>query len=203
MHTLLGDAIRARHPAAHEQPQLRLLHRAKSYFNQFYLADSIKPFFTAKVRRRRGPAQYYCYSRMPMGWSWSVAIAQRSLLAVLRAAGLSDCSAVWVDNVYIGGSSAEDVATKVQKFDEIAKMVNLTYREECRGSTVTYLGIEADLIAGKFTFSPKWITKVCDLMTLADQPPSDVTANKAGSTRDQITNHMTPSNGCAPQPHSG
>jgi hypothetical protein len=155
---------------------------AKSYFNQFYLSDGVKPFFTVKVRSRRGPARYYQYTRMPMGWSWSVAIAQRSLLAILKAAGLSSCATVWVDNIYIGGCSAADVEAKLQKFDEIAKAVNLTYREECRGSTVTYLGIEADLLAGTFNFSAKWISKVCDLLTLADHTGYPVPLHELQST---------------------
>ena len=101
-----------------------------------------------------------------MGWSWSVSIAQRTLLTVLRAAGLSSCSTVWVDNIYIGGHSAADVEDKLQKFDDIAKVANLTYREECRGTAITYLGMEIDLLGSTFRFTEKWVSKVGELLDL-------------------------------------
>ena len=72
----------------------------KSWFNQFFLHPSVACFFVFRARpARRGPAQYFRFNRLPMGFSYAPAIAQRTALLILRAAGLGQWARCWIDNI--------------------------------------------------------------------------------------------------------
>ena len=144
---------------------------AKSYFNQFVLSPGVSRYFCVRVRHgRRGGCSIRRYTRMPMGWAWSVAVAQRSLLLLLRACGLADCSSVWVDNIIICGESDQDIADKLAAFQRVADAAHLTFREECRGQRPQYLGLDIDMAAGTYCFTTKWINKVQQLVALGQAP---------------------------------
>ena len=57
---------------------------------------------------------------LPMGFRLSPAIAQRVLLLLLRKAGLSESSMVWVDNILVVAQSMEALQYKVARFTALA-----------------------------------------------------------------------------------
>ena len=117
-------------------------------------------------------------TRLPMGFRWSPPIAQRTLLLILRAAGLEDCSICWIDNVLIVGSTQEEVERKLAKFREVAAQVNLEFVLDQSPSDspamqqVDFLGISIDFADGSFCFKEKFQGKVKEVLTEMTRRPS-------------------------------
>ena len=142
-------------------------------FNQFPLSESVRRLFTCRVGRQ-GRAQLLCPSRLPMGWVGSPALCQRVLRLLLREAGLESWSKVHIDNVFIGGSSAEDVRARVDAFLQLCTSFDITMLVEggveAIGTQVTFLGLHVDLTTKTAAFKPAFVQKVTAMQLVTVMP---------------------------------
>ena len=114
-----------------------------SWFNQFYLHDDVSNWFGVRMKGRghgRG-ATWWRYTRLPMGWCWAPAIAQRVVKLLLRMAGIPDSNCVvWVDNVFLGASTKEAARELLDKLTAVCASVSALFRIEMEGSKLVFLG---------------------------------------------------------------
>jgi len=117
---------------------------AKSYFYQFALHQYIARFFGFRLNRGRGAPRELCFIRMPMGWKFAPAIAQRTSRFILRLLQdrlphLTFFSDVWIDN-FIFACKRADVAEILRTFENLAASFNLNlHPPEYHG---VFLGLE-------------------------------------------------------------
>ena len=137
-----------------------------SWFNQFFLSADVAAYFVFRARpARRGPAQYYTYTRMPMGFSYAPAVAQRVALLILRAAGLASYARCWIDNIIIAATDVATVRDRLAAFDRVCLLVNAQYRVEVSpGPAHKYLGLHLNFALGTYRFTESWAAKVCGLI---------------------------------------
>ena len=132
---------------------------AVSYFYQFALVDDVARYFGARFTDARGVYEDLLMHVMPMGFSWSCAIAQRTANVLVK-----DCGVAWVDNFILLGKNSQDYKAKVAKFMERRKEVNLELDKEIIDGTThgVALGIEFDLIKKLYRMDPEWTVKAAD-----------------------------------------
>jgi hypothetical protein len=107
---------------------------ALSYFYQFRLHPGVARFFGLNVNNSRGRASRRAFNRLPMGWKFAPAIAQRTsrfLLALLkrRLAHLSFAAHVWLDN-FIFGCKTGDAEIIMSTFKQICQEFNVALHKE-------------------------------------------------------------------------
>ena len=75
----------------------------KAYFYQFKLEDAVQPYFSFRKDQR-----FYCFTRLPMGFSKAVAVAQitTETLAKMACEDLFSVFDVYIDNVLFLGALA-------------------------------------------------------------------------------------------------
>mmetsp|Transcript_38200 Transcript_38200/g.118030 ORF Transcript_38200/g.118030 Transcript_38200/m.118030 type:complete len:894 (-) Transcript_38200:517-3198(-) len=127
----------------------------KSFFYQFPLAGGIARYFRARIAGRRGKVIEVILKRLPMGWSFSPAIAQAVGNALTRALGLA-----WVDDFIIGGSRAEFEGRRAE-FLRRLRRYNIEVDDETLEAAweLFALGLEFDLRRKRYRVDPAWITK--------------------------------------------
>ena len=127
----------------------------KSYFYQFALAPQIARYFRARLGALRGYIAEVCLKRMPMGWSFSPAIAQRVANVIVRGLGLA-----WVDDFIIGGSEEEFVRRR-EEFLRRIRRYNLEVDDESLVPKKVFeaLGMEFDLVRKLYRVKPGWADK--------------------------------------------
>jgi hypothetical protein len=127
----------------------------KSYFYQFGLPRRIRRFFKCRLAGRRGGFRDVQLARLPMGWSWSPAIAQWTSNFLVRGCGLA-----WLDDFIICGTRA-DFAHKRNAFQERLQKYNVEVdNTELEGSDhLLALGLEFDLSAKRYRVDPAWIER--------------------------------------------
>ena len=115
---------------------------AKSYFYQFEMHPSIRPFFGAHLGRARGTYSSVQFTSMPMGWSWAPAIAQRVSNRLVRGLGLA-----WVDNFFIYANTKEDLERRCSEFRSRAISTRLALDDMTLAPTqkAHVLGMEINL----------------------------------------------------------
>ena len=136
-------------------------------FNQYPLSPAVQRLFCCSVGRA-GRARLLCACRLPMGWCGSPAICQRTILIILRVAlGPKACDAfAHVDNIYVGGSSPEDVQAKIDAILAVCKSLSLSMVVESGPSQqVIFLGLEVDLDLKVAQFKPAFKQKVLTMST--------------------------------------
>lgn len=131
----------------------------KSFFYQFPLSPEVGSFFCANVSATKGTFVPFRMRRLPMGWNWAPAIAQKTANTLLEDGELG---VAWVDNFVFTGNSEGEVNEKFGRFLEKARRVNLQLDTESPEPTQRgeVLGMEVDLAARRHRMSPAWSSKV-------------------------------------------
>jgi hypothetical protein len=127
----------------------------KSFFYQFPLVPEVARYFRTRIAGRRGSIIEGVLKRLPMGWSFSPAIAQRVGNALTWLLGLA-----WVDDFIIGGTrdDYDDIRTE---FKRRLHRYNIEVDNELLEPTTRLiaLGLEFDLIEKRYRVSPAWVEK--------------------------------------------
>ena len=132
---------------------------AVSYFYQFALVNDVARYFGARFTDARGGYEDLLMNVMPMGFSWSCAIAQRTANVLVRG-----CGVAWVDNFILLGKNGHDFDEKVTKFMGRRKEANLELDKETIVGTThgVALGMEFDLVGKLYRMDPEWTVKAAD-----------------------------------------
>lgn len=132
----------------------------KSYFYQFPISEGMGEFFCANLSGSKGNFLPVALSRMPMGWSWAPAIAQKASNTLLRD-GEEILGMAWVDNFVFAGKSEEEVHTNFARFLEKADKVNLQLdSRECKPTPCgVVLGLDFDLKKHRYRLDPSWASE--------------------------------------------
>ena len=159
-----------------------------SYFFQFPICERIRDFFSAKLGDIRGKPELMRFTRLPMGWSWAPAIAQRTSNVLVDGLGYA-----WVDNFIIFAHSEYELETRTNLFLQRCKEANVALSDyEMKGSAYgEVLGMEFDLRLKRYRMAPKWLEK------MKEKPPWKAVSNNA-ATRREI---MAVLGGCIWQAH--
>eukprot|EP00759_Apiculatamorpha_spiralis_P005414 PhF_6_TR13256/c0_g1_i1/m.21016 len=113
----------------------------KGFFHQFPLTRKIRRWFCAMIR-----GQWYSWTRLPMGWAYSVYIAQAFSRWLTDNLGSNVEVLVYIDNVYIFGASKEDVEAAKDVFLQKCEQVNATFEISTpTGNNCQILGMTCDL----------------------------------------------------------
>jgi hypothetical protein len=127
----------------------------KSFFYQFPLVPEVARYFRTRIAGRRGSIIEGVLKRLPMGWSFSPAIAQRVGNALTWLLGLA-----WVDDFIIGGTrdDYDDIRTE---FKRRLHRYNIEVDNELLEPTTRLiaLGLEFDLIEKRYRVSPAWVER--------------------------------------------
>ena len=127
-----------------------------SFFNQFGLSHPVSAFFTIFVNGRR-----YRYRRLPMGWKFAPCIAQRTLLVLLKLAGCSKRSIVWIDNVLLFGSHSQ-VRADMAALQRVFERFRASFRIETGPEPVThanFIGCDLDMDQQVAALTSAWVKK--------------------------------------------
>lgn len=127
----------------------------KSYFYQFALPRRIRRFFKCRLAGRRGRYKDVQLARLPMGWSWSPAIAQHTSNFLVRGCGLA-----WLDDFLIFGSRKE-FTDKKNTFLERLQKYNVEVDDLLMEPVdhLKALGLEFDLKNKRYRVDPAWVEK--------------------------------------------
>lgn len=114
---------------------------ATGFFHQFRLHDDIAKAWVLRIGGRR-----YAWRRMPMGWKFSVYIAQSVSTALADFDWGGGLILVYLDNVYVFGHSEEHVLTLSQVFEDRCRQVHATFVVSTPVTDrPTVLGVACDL----------------------------------------------------------
>lgn len=131
----------------------------KGWFNQFGMDDKIQENWGLKIG-----GEWYRWTRLPMGWSYSVFVAHTATeaLASFELEGVRIL--IYIDNVYVFGRTKELVDQGVDIFLDRCKQVGATFTVTTPTSTSgTILGIHADLEKKTFCLPEDFVDKVAKL----------------------------------------
>jgi hypothetical protein len=130
----------------------------KGWFHQFPLHPEISRNWTLLV-----DGTPYRWTRMPMGWSWSVFVAQSVAEAIVRqvAKAHPDVRVItYIDNIYIFGHSHADVQRATATFLVVCERVSATFEVTTPPGTVCdVIGIRVDLERKTASLTERFMTK--------------------------------------------
>jgi len=129
----------------------------KGWFHQFDLSPEIRAYFTIRLGKRS-----YRWHRMPMGWAYSVWIAQKT------SEFLADFSLpngvriiVYIDNIYIFGNEKENINAAVKLFLERCQKVNAQFSITTPLTQVgIVLGMQVDLNSKTVKLPEDFVMKI-------------------------------------------
>ena len=127
----------------------------KSWFTQFKLGAQVAPYFTISAA-----GATWAYTRVPMGWRLAPALAQRTLLFVLRQAKITS-GHVWIDNVILFGQSVSELQQELDRLTQLFHKYAMSFRLEIDIGPlmVDCLGMDLDLTQKVFKFSANFQSK--------------------------------------------
>eukprot|EP00760_Papus_ankaliazontas_P024868 PhM_4_TR2434/c0_g3_i6/m.78680 len=145
----------------------------QSYFYQFALSPQVGEFFCANVSGTKGPFTTVKMLRLPMGWSWAPAIAQKTSNTLLDNGRLG---VAWIDNFVFAGKTEDEVQQKIEEFMTRARHVNLKVDDESPPimQVGEILGMEVDLDNKRHRMSQKWEQKVRSVVVNTWMTPMNV-----------------------------
>lgn len=131
-----------------------------SYFYQFHISEKVGELFCANLAGARGEFTTVALTRMPMGWNWAPAIAQKTSNTLLKM-GDSILGKAWVDNFIFVGSTRENVWKNFVSFRDRADICNVKIdnREPAILERGEVLGVEVNLQTSEFRMAPSWAEK--------------------------------------------
>ena len=137
----------------------------KSYFYQVPISDEVGSMFCANLAGTRGKFISVAMTRLPMGWSYAPAIAQKISNTLLRTADGRILGVAWIDNFIFAGKTEEEVAANYAEFlhrcDEANVKIDILDAKP--KSLLTVLGIEFNLEKGTYRLDPEWVQKKATL----------------------------------------
>ena len=135
-----------------------------SYFYQFGISSEVGELFCANLADTKGEFTTVSLTRMPMGWSWAPAIAQK-VSNVLLATADGPLGICWVDNFIFAGGSRGQVQSRFDMFLARADACNV--KLDTRTPEIIevgeVLGMEVDLKNARYRMAQKWVEKVTRL----------------------------------------
>jgi len=146
-----------------------------SYFYQFHISEKVGELFCANLAGARGQFTTVALTRMPMGWSWAPAIAQKTSNTLLKM-GNSLLGKAWVDNFIFVGSSRERVWSNFVNFRDRADRCNVKIdsREPKILERGEVLGVEVNLQSGELRMAESWATKARSLRVRSWMTPREI-----------------------------
>jgi len=146
-----------------------------SYFYQFRISDEVGNFFCANLAGERGQFTTVAMTRMPMGWCWAPAIAQKTSNTLLRD-GDHVLGKAWIDNFIFAGLTREETREKFLRFRDRADMCNVVIddREPEVLERGEVLGIDVNLAAAEFRMSQSWVEKARALTLKTHMTPREL-----------------------------
>jgi hypothetical protein len=134
----------------------------KSFFYQFPISEGVGGYFSANLAGSRGSFTPVSLTRMPMGWSWAPAIAQRTANFLLQDEADEHLGKAWVDNFVFAGDTEKACWDKFSRFLQKADKVNLSL--DSRSPEVVsrgiLLGMEFDLESSRYRMAPSWVEEL-------------------------------------------
>ena len=85
-------------------------------FYQVPISDEVGSMFCANLAGTRGKFTSVAMTRLPMGWSYAPAIAQKISNTLLRTADGRILGVAWIDNFIFAGKTEEEVAANYAEF---------------------------------------------------------------------------------------
>ena len=127
----------------------------KGFFHQFGMHKDVCAFWVLLMGGKK-----YMWTRMPMGWSYSVRVAHN--VCLLLASFDSGCIILcYIDNVYIFGKSRAEVDEAVAIFLQRCKQVRATFEISTPTTTAgTILGVHCDLSEKTLSMPEKFVGKL-------------------------------------------
>ncbi|KAJ9459017.1 Cyclic nucleotide-gated cation channel subunit A [Diplonema papillatum] len=127
---------------------------AKSFFYQIPLDPGVRNFFTVNLSSARGVFKSFRLKRLPMGFSWAPAIAQRIATCLAHLVG----GFAWVDNFFFGADHQDELQQKIARFQSILSYVNLEIKEPLVAvRELVALGMQFDLVNRSVRMDPSWV----------------------------------------------
>ena len=133
----------------------------KSWFYQVPISEEVGTMFCANLAGTRGEFVSVALTRLPMGWSYAPAIAQRISNALLKTEDGRILGMAWLDNFIFAGKTEEEVSANFREFLERCKKANAKVDEEnpTPNDVMCALGIEFNMALGTYRLDPEWILK--------------------------------------------
>ena len=133
-----------------------------------------------------------------MGWRLAPALAQRTLLFILKQAKITS-GHVWIDNVILFGQLVQELQLELDRLVQLFAKYSMSYRVEIpiTSQLTDYLGMDLDLDAGSFAFSKNFQQKFhtyCSDLLVSDKPLHPVVGGPKGGRPGSL--------GILPQPQS-
>jgi len=146
-----------------------------SYFYQWHIAPEVGEFFCANLAGARGTFTTVALTRMPMGWSWAPAIAQKGSNTLLSDRGTS-LGVAWIDNFIFGGSSKDSTLEKFRRFRDRCDIcrVKIDDRDPPVLERGEVLGLEVDLENKRFRMAASWVEKARALRITSFMTPREL-----------------------------
>ena len=129
---------------------------AVSYFYQFPMSETVRPYFAARLCAGRGLFTDVRFTSLPMGFSHAPAFGQRTANVLIRG-----CGVAWVDNFFVVGETKTQFAERRTTFLNRTHKVNLELDDETLTPTTqtVALGIEFNLVLKRYRMEPAWVEK--------------------------------------------
>lgn len=134
----------------------------KSYFYQIPIAECIGRFFCSNIAARRGRFTTVRMTRLPMGWNWAPAIAQKISNTLLLGKTGKILGLAWIDNFIFAGKTEHEVEENFKEFIANCRLVGAVVDDENpkivqRGEV---LGLDIDLKQKRYRMSPHFVEKL-------------------------------------------
>ncbi|MGH2638676.1 MAG: reverse transcriptase domain-containing protein, partial [Rhabdochlamydiaceae bacterium] len=114
----------------------------KAWFHQFPLDIAVRDFFVFRVDN-----DYYRYTRLPMGFSHAVDIAQETLELLWSTCAYNIFADLYIDNILIADVSKERVEEATQKFLRVLTTFGVTVGELTAATHFpVHRGVQFDLL---------------------------------------------------------
>jgi len=130
-----------------------------SYFYQIPIGEDVGSMFSAHLSENRGTFRTVCMTRLPMGWSWAPAIAQKISNVLLRTEDGRVLGKAWIDNFIFAGNTPEEVLRNFAEFKDRCRRANVQIDnpDAQPRRSLKVLGLLFDLQKTSYQLDPEWI----------------------------------------------
>ena len=131
----------------------------RSYFYQVPISDEVGAMFCANLSGTRGAFVSVAMKRLPMGWSYAPAIAQKISNTLLMTADGRILGVAWIDNFIFAGQNEDEVAENYAEFLQRCNEANvkIDILDAKPKDRLIVLGMEFNLAKSTYRLDPAWI----------------------------------------------
>ena len=133
----------------------------KSYFYQVPISDEVGTMFCTNLAGTRGNFVPVAMTKMPMGWSYAPAIAQKISQTLLTTEDGRVLGMAWIDNFIFAGRTQAEVSANFEEFLSRCRRANVKLDTDSPPITTTLavLGMEVDLEKKSYRLNEEWVAK--------------------------------------------